>query len=153
MSAVATDNLTRWTRDGDTFVEYDIWGELGWPTLKVGETAWLSPPTGFDSEYWPLQRVLQSSLHEAARLAKQGVHYHVQQVGTYVRVRRLRHPTAKLADWRELNIGERMLVNPASTPEDIERANVRLGYMRHKGQGRFLCYVDEVGALWVTRPK
>lgn len=120
--------------------------------LLPGETEWWGPyPTSgeFASHYrWDLRDTKEF----AKKLHRSGLHLQVQGVGPYIRTRRLAEgPTDKLSDWRQLAPGAKMLVNPAPTADDIERAITRGKYMRNNGYGRFRSWTEDSGALWVSR--
>lgn len=120
--------------------------------LLPGETEWWGPyPTS--GEYAShLRDGLRDTVEYAKKLRRSGHHLQVQGVGAYVRTRRLAEgPANKLSDWRQLAIGEAMLVNPAPSADDIERAMNRVKYMRDHGFGRYRQWTDAAGALWVTR--
>lgn len=120
--------------------------------LLPGETEWWGPYPTCGEYASHLRWGLRGTVEYAKKLRRSGHHLQVQCVGAYVRTRRLAEgPANKLSDWRQLTPGEPMLVNPAPSAEDIERAATRVTYMRNKGFGRYHHWTDAAGALWVTR--
>jgi hypothetical protein len=121
-----------------------------WSFLKPGDAYWIGPiPVHEELDF---SREIGHFECAARRLLKAGIPLHMHVAGRYVCMRRLRSQRPlKLGDWKDLKEGEVMLIHPASTPEDVERALTRCAYLAAKKVGRFRSFVKKDGSLWVER--
>lgn len=122
--------------------------------LQPNETEWSGPyPEASIDGYWKFEQHLKNERHRSFYAARdEDFFVQVQTVGRYLRMRRLPEgPVKKLSDWKQLTIDVPMLVNPMATRYDYERALSRANYLRDRGFGIFVPWIDEGNGLWVNR--
>lgn len=121
--------------------------------IKPGQAMWWGPfiadlPLG-DIHY---RMTYSDCLGWQRDKAKEGVHLHVSKPGRFLRVYRLQQgPSKKLSDWKQMEHGRTMLINPCADFADVERAERRAKNMHYNGVGRFRCTINDDRALWVER--
>lgn len=126
---------------------WDYYPKASFQSLLPGETFWMGPIPEDDS--FVASEIAKGDARQAARA---GLPVHVRSAGNYLRCRRLRcGRPLKLSDWKDLEVGEAMLLRPSPTADDVARAATTAGYLRMKGVGVFRTVVTEAGQLWVER--
>lgn len=77
---------------------------------------------------------------------------HIKRVGRYVRTFCLwKGPSFKLADWKQLPAGSKMLLSPEPCELEEDLAHFRAAYLRRAGIGHFDLLEEGDGSLWVGR--
>ncbi|MBX7531705.1 hypothetical protein K3165_02065 [Qipengyuania sp. 1XM1-15A] len=126
-------------------------------SLKPGETIWTHFPirdgTGelwsSDGNSWASSLLFKRG-GPHSRIS--GLPLHIKVVGYFVRALCLwQGPRFKLADWKELPAGKKMMLSPVQCEKEQELADFRVGYFRRNGTGQFQLINEEDGSLWVGR--